>query len=386
MAQAAAFKYHSDLVELRELFYNDQSCTKQLRKAVALTSLWLAREAVPHGVTSTSTFVSTKLLDAKVDGNEDIVLRSAYSMALVRFVNGLLDPFQQGTYATALVEIAKKIRLPYSFVEIRHLATHNQLPSLELLREMTDLALDWLWEHYWLLIEPSSSRARSRELTPVVDLPVTTRRIYDLLKEYRHLVKEGNAVDGLSGLEVLRIAESPAHSYKLVNLLLRHWIKLGPFKVSHQTYRALIDRLPPSFAYQVLLAIISHEVENGASSQFDSKEDWAEYLLQRLRLGPFPFKYFMAFNSEEDIISALKTQATQLNPSSKLLRVFRSNKVPKAFKRPALLDEILLDSTPPLANSKDEKRVRKRKLASPFFETHEVWNQTPFGVVPRHPM
>lgn len=382
MAQAAAFKYHSDLLELRDLFYNDESSTKALERAVALTSLWLAREAVPHGVTSTSTFISTKLLDAKLRGREDIVLRSAYSMAFIRFVNGLLDPFQQGTYATALVEIAKKIQLPYSFVEIRHLATHNQLPSLELLREMTELALDWLWEHYWLMIEPSSSRNRSREMTPIVDPHVSTRRVYDLLKGYRLLVKEGKPMEGDCSIEIMRIAESPKTAYKLVNLLIRHWIKLASFKASHNIYKTLLEHLPPSFLYQLILAIISFEAENGMNSQFDSKEEWAGYLLQRLRLAPFPFKYFITFTSEDELMGSISTQLTQLNPSSKLVKVLRDNNGPKAFKRPALLDEILLDSTPPLAEEKDEKRARKRRLTFPFFETHEVWNQTPFGIVP----
>lgn len=64
-----------------------------------------------------------------------LVLRQSYSIAIIRLVNGLVDPLQQGIYARPISSIAAQIGLPPWLVEIRHAATHEDLPSLEVLRE-----------------------------------------------------------------------------------------------------------------------------------------------------------------------------------------------------------------------------------------------------------
>lgn len=45
--------------------------------------------------------------------------------------------------------LARNLNLPASFVEIRHAATHEALPSLSVLRTVAIRALDWLWTNYW---------------------------------------------------------------------------------------------------------------------------------------------------------------------------------------------------------------------------------------------
>jgi ribosomal biogenesis protein LAS1 len=46
--------------------------------------------------------------------------------------------------------IAKTLGLPATYVELRHQATHEELPSLSKLRTATQKALKWIWEHYWV--------------------------------------------------------------------------------------------------------------------------------------------------------------------------------------------------------------------------------------------
>ena len=48
-----------------------------------------------------------------------------------------------------MYSIAKTIGLPATFVELRHQATHEQLPSLAKLRVAARKALAWIWEYYW---------------------------------------------------------------------------------------------------------------------------------------------------------------------------------------------------------------------------------------------
>lgn len=64
-----------------------------------------------------------------------LVLRQSYALAVIRLVNGLVDPLQQGVYARPISSIAAQIGLPSWLVEVRHAATHEDLPSLDLLRE-----------------------------------------------------------------------------------------------------------------------------------------------------------------------------------------------------------------------------------------------------------
>jgi hypothetical protein len=87
-----------------------------------------------------------------------------------RFVNGLVDPAQQGLYARSIATIAHQLDLPIFFVQLRHSATHEDLPNLEVLRSggkqvvywyylfslpfpsdtCNMQALDWLYERYWI--------------------------------------------------------------------------------------------------------------------------------------------------------------------------------------------------------------------------------------------
>jgi len=45
--------------------------------------------------------------------------------------------------------------LPPTFVELRHQATHETLPSLPKLRLATTKALSWIWDYYWSNLSPS---------------------------------------------------------------------------------------------------------------------------------------------------------------------------------------------------------------------------------------
>lgn len=67
-----------------------------------------------------------------------------------RFVTGLLDSHQDGRKKLSMYSIAKKIGLPATYVELRHQATHEELPSLSKLRTATQKSLRWIWDYYWL--------------------------------------------------------------------------------------------------------------------------------------------------------------------------------------------------------------------------------------------
>lgn len=62
-------------------------------------------------------------------------LRQSYATAIIRLVNGLVDPLQVGAYARSIASIATQLGFPSWLVELRHAATHEDLPSIGLLRE-----------------------------------------------------------------------------------------------------------------------------------------------------------------------------------------------------------------------------------------------------------
>lgn len=52
-----------------------------------------------------------------------------------RFVNGAVDSAQKSTYALNLYQLARVIGLPARFIDIRHALSHEELPTLPVLRD-----------------------------------------------------------------------------------------------------------------------------------------------------------------------------------------------------------------------------------------------------------
>lgn len=100
-------------------------------------SAWRAITPLPHALESTLAFLTVNLQDnATVSSLSSCYsLRQSYATAVIRLVNGLVDPLQSGAYARPIASIAAQLGLPPWFVELRHAATHEDLPSLEVLRE-----------------------------------------------------------------------------------------------------------------------------------------------------------------------------------------------------------------------------------------------------------
>lgn len=150
---AVAWRAPSELHHLKTLFFppNPGPDSSDARlQALSIVRAWTVRTRLPHSIESTAILVSTILADTP--SAPHLTLRLAYSSAICRFVNGLLDPAQQGQFALPMHQLARELGLDASFVEVRHAATHEELPSLCVLRRMAGRALDWLWSNYWCTI------------------------------------------------------------------------------------------------------------------------------------------------------------------------------------------------------------------------------------------
>ncbi|KAF7909943.1 uncharacterized protein EAF01_003661 [Botrytis porri] len=140
-----------ELLQVREKLYQNTETTppndSHRRQAVCLISVWMQRGNCPHLVESSAIITSAILND--VPGNSPYCVRAAYSAAFCRFVTGLLDSHQDKRRKLSMYSIAKTIGLPATYVELRHQATHEELPSLPKLRIAARKALKWIWDFYW---------------------------------------------------------------------------------------------------------------------------------------------------------------------------------------------------------------------------------------------
>lgn len=109
-------------------------------------------------------------------------LQLSLAAALVRFVNEVVDPEQQGVFAQPVTHLAERMNLPRLLVDIRHGATHDELPSYEVLALGLELALNWLREHYWCpqaawtgAVRESAERAIARFLAALKEADPLTK-------------------------------------------------------------------------------------------------------------------------------------------------------------------------------------------------------------------
>lgn len=77
-----------------------------------------------------------------------------------RMVNGYVDRNKDGKSSKAVYHVAKRLGIPSHFVELRHSATHESLPSLDMLQICAHDALNWLWKNYWNLLDNVESSLR----------------------------------------------------------------------------------------------------------------------------------------------------------------------------------------------------------------------------------
>ncbi|KAJ1735100.1 rRNA-processing protein las1 [Coemansia biformis] len=120
------------------------------KRGVATVKAWRGRGRVPAAVDATANLVEMTLADQERPAGVTVSrLRHMYAMALIRFVNSIVDLEQKGVYAQSMATLASRIGMPAWFVELRHACTHEQIPSLAVLRSACDQAHGWLGNYYW---------------------------------------------------------------------------------------------------------------------------------------------------------------------------------------------------------------------------------------------
>lgn len=137
--------------------YNDLANTSSNKeKLLERLLVWKARSpSLPSGIESTLSLLQVHIEDKKNsdDGSSDQLLRLAYSSAIMRFVNHMLDTVT--VKGSSLYQAARTLGVPDWVVDLRHDTAHsNTLPPLKLLRDGCAISLHWLQLNYWDKLKP----------------------------------------------------------------------------------------------------------------------------------------------------------------------------------------------------------------------------------------
>ncbi|KAG7387401.1 Ribosomal biogenesis protein las1l [Phytophthora pseudosyringae] len=128
------------------------------QRAVSRVASWRSRAQLPVAISATAQLVELQLHESVaqhhhhavgVSSRSHMELSLLYASVVVRCVNGLVDGSQKGAYALAVSTLAQRIGIPLWVVDLRHESTHNQLPSLPVLRFAARHLLAWLRANYW---------------------------------------------------------------------------------------------------------------------------------------------------------------------------------------------------------------------------------------------
>ncbi len=120
-----------------------------VQRGIDRVAVWACRGRAPLAALVTAQLLRLRAADA-ARALDPQVVRLGYAMAVVRLVNGVVEPEQRarGT-ASSVADIAERCGMPRWFVDVRHDATHTSLPSLATLRLAAETALGWLRARYW---------------------------------------------------------------------------------------------------------------------------------------------------------------------------------------------------------------------------------------------
>ena len=122
---------------------------QQFLSGIRLVSLWQLRGHVPKMAEITKNIFSLwiHMLDQAPEADTES-LRYLASAHIIRAVNAISDHFRISR-TKSISTIAGEIRLPQLLVDLRHDATHKDMPSLEVLKAGLCELLKWIYLNYW---------------------------------------------------------------------------------------------------------------------------------------------------------------------------------------------------------------------------------------------
>lgn len=414
------FRSPQDIHDLQAQLFSPNTTTTAQSRAIERIIALETKTKLPHTLLSTAyllrihhQFLSVSFPEGSCDA---MTLQLGATMALIRFVNGLLDPSQQSQFAIPLNLLAKKIGLPSWFVELRHAGTHEGLPSLEMLRLGVVGALDWLKNNYWdkltgKIVEGDGNDGK------MVDSGEMDEDWKEVLRKYRRLrrvdinrfIKVGDSSEeGKEYWKVVKILESGISKnefYKVLmfkKCIINERYKWEQIKLLYEPlFLYLIKRHNDVFVVKILDKLMfkvyefenKFTIESGDDDTYNEKEieqvkSWCLWITEKInpdkasRVVEILGKTNQTFSIE--VLTKLKTRGIELGKIDEKIQSienFLSDKVNNTTPK-RTNDDDDLDIFQDLENLK--KRVKLNtttKLPIKMFEKHTSWEPKPFGVL-----
>lgn len=354
---------------------------------------------VPPSIEMTSILTAAILLDEKTqrespEGHRDeTAVKLSYTMALVRFVNSLLDPQQQGSYAMSLHRLAEITGLPSYFVELRHIGTHEYLPSLQMLRWAVGCALKWLDENYWQKVI---------NLTPDDDhddeeLGLYVKDIRQAYHELRKLKFDKSHTKYWYYVDTLKAAFDQNPDI-LVNFLLLEPDALFSSRPTQKQVTQRIKQFEPvltslgigfqlklieklvSFANSQWYSDVKINLDNvieandlkylnpRGKSDTDQAIKWLEYLVDTA--------------STEEQVAKLIQRLSQINTATNITLLKRMDREILGDRIDQTLKTMEKFHVPTISTPKRRPKLSSKSKNSKKFPTYQGWRPLPFGIAP----
>lgn len=104
-------------------------------------SAWEMKQELPIAIEVTAT------LQRELNNGEMNVY--ALSLGIIRFINGVVEPFKNVNLGVSISSIGASYGVPDFVVTLRHSATHGRMPTFEFASIGAKSALEWLKDNYW---------------------------------------------------------------------------------------------------------------------------------------------------------------------------------------------------------------------------------------------
>ncbi|ODO07509.1 hypothetical protein L198_01088 [Cryptococcus wingfieldii CBS 7118] len=268
-ARRVLWSSHAELSELYDYLFAPGADLDSRRRGLARMSIYISSPSCPAFIHLLHSLVAAELLPFPPPrgAEESQRMRMMMAMAIVRFVNGLVDPLQTGSYARPISHLAASLGLPPSLIALRHRATHEDLPPLPLLQQAIAQCIFYLHQNSFLPLL-SLSYNNGQNLNGVMSERdvLAKKRIDSLLRRWKKVMKtrlreKEVREEDVSGLEMRKVRRDLEGEVSGVDGIIKSLIEVGSLVplAKRQVKRASPQSsLPPTPSLKIWLPLLTH--------------------------------------------------------------------------------------------------------------------------------
>ncbi|CDZ98443.1 Nuclear protein involved in cell morphogenesis and cell surface growth [Phaffia rhodozyma] len=191
MPRKVPWRSLDELAQVQGWIFDNEHDTQARQQGLNRLKTWVHLHPSTHpiAISSALSLLSSLSLLTTVPRPDPHSIRLSLAASLVRFINTLVDPYQTGQFARPIAMISAELGIPGWLVELRHAGTHENLPSLEVLTEGSQEALNYLNVSFFLPTLNLSSQSFETMHTVSPFFQSHKALLPSLLKQYKTLSK-----------------------------------------------------------------------------------------------------------------------------------------------------------------------------------------------------